>query len=102
MAVRARPLLLLLACLSVGCLTAPAQAATPAMTLEQAVAKVQDETGGKILSADPRQLGRRVEYRIKVLTPDGHVRIVVISSEAPRAGSGKNPAGNGAGNKEKH
>lgn len=72
------------------------------MTLEQAVAKVQDDTGGKILSADPRQLGRRVEYRIKVLTPDGHVRIVVISSEAPRTGSGKNPAGNGAGNKEKH
>jgi hypothetical protein len=104
MVVRTRPLQML-ACLSALCLAGLAQAATPAapaMTLEQAVAKVQDETGGKILSADPRQLGRRMEYRIKVLTPDGHVRIVVISSEAPRAGSGKNPAGNGAGNKEKH
>jgi|SRR5690348_18470418 hypothetical protein len=95
----------MLACLAALWLGGVAQAATPTeppMTLEQAVAKVQDETGGKILSADPRQLGRRVEYRIKVLTPDGHVRIVVISSEAPRTGSGKNPAGNGTGNKEKH
>lgn len=72
------------------------------LTLEEAVAKVQQETGGKILSADPRRLGRRTEYRIKVLTPEGHVRVIAISSDAPAAGAGKNPAGNGAGNKEKH
>ena len=80
----------MLACLAALWLGGVAQAATPTeppMTLEQAVAKVQDETGGKILSADPRQLGRRVEYRIKVLTPDGHVKVMVVSSE-----SGKNPA----------
>ena len=71
-------------------------------TLEEAVAQVQQDTGGKILSADPRRFGRRMEYRIKVLTPDGHVRTFAISSEAPRAGQGKNPAGNGPGNKEKH
>ena len=72
------------------------------MTLEDAVAKVQQDTGGKILSADPRQFGRRTEYRIKVLTPEGHVRTISISSDAPRAGTGKHPAGNGAGKKEKH
>jgi ABC-type uncharacterized transport system auxiliary subunit len=72
------------------------------LTLEEAVAKVQQETGGKILSADPRRLGRRTEYRIKVLTPEGHVRVIAISSDAPVGGAGKNPAGNGAGNKEKH
>jgi len=95
----------LLACLPALLLAVPAhalpQAKTP-MTLEEAVTRVQQDTGGKILSADPRQLGRRTEYRIKVLTPDGHVRVIVISSDAPRTGTGKNPAGNGAGNKEKH
>jgi len=96
---------LLLTCLPALLLAGPAHARpqdkTP-LTLEEAVAKVQQDTGGKILSADPRRLGRRTEYRIKVLTPDGHVRIIAISSDAPRRGPGKNPAGNGAGKKEKH
>ncbi|HET6807294.1 MAG TPA: hypothetical protein VFH59_17810 [Frateuria sp.] len=72
------------------------------MTLEEAVAKVQQDTGGKILSADPRKFGRRTEYRIKVLTPEGHVRTISITSDAPRAGTEKHPAGNGAGKKETH
>lgn len=96
---------LLLACLPALLLAAPVQAPAQeraSLTLEEAVAKVQQETGGKILSADPRRLGRRTEYRIKVLTPEGHVRVIAISSDAPAAGAGKNPAGNGAGNKEKH
>lgn len=96
---------LLLACLPALWLAGPAfaaQQAKPPLTLEEAVTRVQQDTGGRILSADPRQLGRRTEYRIKVLTPDGHVRVIVISSDAPRAGKGKNPAGNGAGKKEKH
>jgi hypothetical protein len=95
----------LLACLPALLLAVPAHALPQdkaVMTLEEAVTKVQQDTGGKILSADPRQLGRRTEYRIKVLTPDGHVRIIAISSDAPPTGKGKNPAGNGAGNKEKH
>ena len=95
----------LFACLPALLLVPPVHAAPqdkPSLTLEDAVTRVQQETGGKILSADPRRLGRRTEYRIKVLTPDGHVRIIAISSDAPRTGSGKNPAGNGAGNKEKH
>jgi hypothetical protein len=93
------------ACLLALCPPAFAQAAPQEkapMTLEEAVAKVQQDTGGKILSADPRQFGRRTEYRIKVLTPEGHVRTISISSDAPRAGMGKHPAGNGAGKKEKH
>jgi hypothetical protein len=96
---------LLLACLPALLLAAPAlawaQDKAP-LTLEEAVTRVQQDTGGKILSADPRRVGRRTEYRIKVLTPDGHVRTIAISSDAPRTGTDKNPAGNGAGNKEKH
>lgn len=77
-----------------------AQAGAPALTLEQAVTQVQQDTGGKVLSADPRRVGHHTEYRIKVLTPDGHVRVIVMTSENPEAV--KNPAGHGPGNKEKH
>ena len=66
---------------------ASAQSAAPKLTLDQAVSRVRTDTGGKVLSAEPRHIGRRSEYRIKVLTPAGHVRVVVVPSE-----SGKNSA----------
>ncbi len=51
----------------------------PAMTLEQAVQKVQRETGGKILSAGRLRLGRHeLLYRIKVLTPKGVVKVIQV------------------------
>ena len=83
-----------------------AQSPKPAVTLDQAVLQVQRDTGGKVLSAESRGIGRRVEYRIKVLTPDGHVKVMAISSEVSKnpasADSTKNPPGRNAGNKEKH
>jgi hypothetical protein len=86
--------------------TAAGQSVKPAVTLDQAVLKVQRDTGGKVLSAESRGIGRRVEYRIKVLTPDGHVKVMAISSEAsknpPSAQSTKNPPGRNTGSKEKH
>ncbi|MEO8810628.1 MAG: hypothetical protein ABI386_10315 [Rhodanobacter sp.] len=85
---------------------AVAQSVKPAVTLDQAVSKVQQETGGKVLSAESRGIGRRVEYRIKVLTPNGHVKVMAISSEAsknpPSTRSTKNPPARHAGSKEKH
>ncbi|HXD37758.1 MAG TPA: hypothetical protein VN624_13970 [Rhodanobacter sp.] len=85
---------------------AMAQSAKPAVTLDQAVLRVQQETGGKVLSAESRGVGRRLEYRIKVLTPNGHVKVMAISSEASKnpssAQSTKNPPGRNAGSKEKH
>ena len=82
-----------------------AQSADTRLTLDQAVAKVQSDTGGKVLSAEPRDIGRRREYRIKVLTPDGHVRVVVVMAEPgkhPKVGdsAGYSPADR-AGQKEK-
>ena len=78
------------------------------LTLDEAVSKVQRDTGGTILSAEPRNVGRNVEFRIKVLTPQGHVRVISVSADAGRppgpvtSQSTKNSAGNPAGNKEKH
>lgn len=97
---------LLLAALIPFASAATAQSVTPAVTLDQAVLRVQQETGGKVLSAESRGVGRRLEYRIKVLTPNGHVKVMAISSEASKnpgsAQSTKNPPGRNAGSKEKH
>ena len=76
------------------------------LSLDQAVEKVQHDTGGRVLSADRREFGRRTEYRIKVLTPGGYVRTLAIPAEPEKrpasTQSTKTPAGNGRGNKEKH
>jgi uncharacterized membrane protein YkoI len=49
-------------------------------SLQEAVEEVQRETGGRVLSADTVRAGPRELYRIKVLTPDGRVRVVTKSS----------------------
>ena len=89
-----------------------AQAPGPALTLEQAISQVQQQTGGKVLSAQTIGTMRRgrgaYEHRIRVLTPNGHVRVISVYSDAAKpanpgdADATKNPASNGDGNKEKH
>ncbi len=95
------PALLLWA--SIGVTTA---VSAQAVTLDQAVVQVQQDTGGKVLSAESRRIGRRLEYRIKVLTPQGHVKVMAVSSEAgknpPSTPSTKNPPTKNTGSKEKH
>jgi hypothetical protein len=87
-----------------------AQSGQPDVSMDQAVRNVQRETGGKVLSAEPHHMGRRTEYRIKVLTPQGHVRVMAIPSDASRGPmttpvftpSIKNPPGRNPGSKERH
>lgn len=91
--------------------TAGAQSSPPPQTglsLDQAVLQVQQRVGGKVLSAEPRRMDRKVEYRIKVLTPEGHVQIITVPSDAtmraPAAAQSptkKFPNG-GSNKKEKH
>ena len=50
------------------------------LTLEQAVERVQQGTGGRVL--DARDAGG--VYRVKVLTPRGEVRVVLVD---PRTGA---------------
>lgn len=100
----------ILALLICGVMTATAMASAqsiePVMTLDQAVLKVQQDTGGRVLSAEPHRVDRKLKYFIKVLKPDGHVQKLVVSSEAgknPAPGqSTKNPPAKRAGSKEKH
>lgn len=57
----------------------PVRAATP--TLKEAIARVERETAGKVLSAETRHAGKQTIYRIKVLTRDGKVKIVEVVAE---------------------
>ncbi len=51
------------------------------ISVQEAIAMVQHETSGKVLSAQTLRLGKRKIYRIKVLTPEGQVRIVQVRAE---------------------
>lgn len=50
------------------------------MTLEQATAKVRRQTGGRILSARVSHRNGHKVFRIKVLLPSGHIRIVTLKA----------------------
>lgn len=79
------------ACLAVSAAAAIAAAPPPplasrpevqvGLTLAQAVAQVQRQTAGEVLQASTRQRGQITEYRIKVLTPDGHVHVVSVRTK---------------------
>jgi uncharacterized membrane protein YkoI len=56
-------------------------AAARELTTQEAVAKVQQETSGKVLSVQTLMQGKRKVYRIKVLTADGQVRVVQVPAE---------------------
>jgi uncharacterized membrane protein YkoI len=51
------------------------------VTLNEAVQQVQRETGGRVLSADTIKQNGRMVHRIKVLTPSGQVRVVMIDAQ---------------------
>jgi hypothetical protein len=65
------------------------------MSLEGAVQQVQQQTDGRILAADSIPNGRNKLYRIKVLTPDGHVRVMQLRSNdsPPERGHKKDGSG---------
>lgn len=48
----------------------------------ESVRRAERETGGEVLRAEPMQRGGREVYRIKVLTPEGRVRVM---QDDPRA-----------------
>lgn len=75
---RPRAIRILLALLLGLGLASGAAQAQRAVNLQDAVERVQRETGGKILSAQTVKVGRTRLYRVKVLLPDGRVRVVQV------------------------
>lgn len=69
--------ILLAALLGLGLAVGDVQAQR-AVNLQDAVQRVQRETGGKILSAQTVKVGKTKLYRVKVLLPDGRVRVVQV------------------------
>jgi len=47
---------------------------------QKAAERAAAKTGGKVLAAEPDTVDGKPVYRVKVLTPDGHVRTVVIEA----------------------
>lgn len=48
------------------------------MTMKDAIAKVERETGAKVLSAETKRSGKQTTYRIKVLTRQGQVKVIEV------------------------
>lgn len=48
------------------------------ISLDQAAAIARSRTGGRVLSAETREVDGRLMYRIKILTPEGRVRSLYI------------------------
>jgi len=52
------------------------------ISLDEAVARVRRDTGGRVLSAEARENRGRTSYRIKVLLRDGSVRVVTVDAQS--------------------
>ena len=56
-------------------------------SLPDSVRRVERQTGGEVLRAEPMQRDGREVYRLKVLTSDGRVRVVQEDPSDPPAGN---------------
>jgi hypothetical protein len=50
------------------------------MSPDEAAARVRQQTGGRVLNVQSRSQDGTTVYMVKVLLPDGRVRVVTISS----------------------
>jgi hypothetical protein len=73
-----RPVLLLLAFVAMAPVHAQQAEAPPPTQRDDAGARVRqvERDGGRVLQAEPMQRGGRQVYRLKVLTPEGRVRVL--------------------------
>ena len=91
---RVRPLLCALLLATAGL------SAFAAVSREDAAAMAQQQTGGRVLSVELADAGGRQVWRVKVVTPRGDVRVVMIDAQQGDTGSGdgaRGPRGGGNG-----
>lgn len=65
--------------------------------LPESVRRVERQTGGEVLRAEPMQRDGREVYRLKVLTADGRVRVVQDDPDQAREPRRSGPKGKGKG-----
>lgn len=68
-------------------------------SLPDSVRRVERQTGGEVLRAEPMQRDGREVYRLKVLTADGRVR--VLQEDPKDASTGERPPKRGDRDKDK-
>jgi hypothetical protein len=68
--------------------------------LPASVRRVERQTGGEVLRAEPMQRDGREVYRLKVLTADGRVRVMQDDPDKPREQRQSEPKGKGKGKQE--
>jgi uncharacterized membrane protein YkoI len=56
-------------------------AARESVTLDEAVARVKKQTRGRILTAETTERKGKTVHRIKVLLPNGSVRVMYVDAE---------------------
>jgi uncharacterized membrane protein YkoI len=59
-------------------------AAWAAIGRDEAAAVAQRETGGRVLAVERAESGGRAVWRVKVLTPRGDVRVVLVDLDTGR------------------
>jgi hypothetical protein len=68
--------------------------------LPDSVRRVERQTGGEVLRAEPMQRDGREVYRLKVLTADGRVRVMQDDPDKPRERRQPEPKGKGKGKQD--
>ena len=85
---------------SVLCAALVALAGLPAwaaVSRDEAAMVAQRETGGRVLSVEQADVGGRPVWRVKVVTPRGDVRVVLVEMGNGGGGGGGGNAGNDGG-----
>ena len=83
-----RLVVLLIAVCGAGGAWADKPAARPDSKLPDSVRRVERQTGGEVIRAEPMQRDGREVYRMKVLTRDGRVRVVQDDPQAQQQPKG--------------
>ncbi|MFO1191597.1 MAG: PepSY domain-containing protein [Rhodoferax sp.] len=82
----AAPRLLASLALALGLWAGLAPPAWAELSREQAAAVAQRQTGGRVLSVERADSGRRPMWRVKVVTPRGEVRVVFVDASGSPGG----------------
>ena len=77
-----KPLLL---CLTLALLTALAAPAWAAISRDAAAATARQATGGRVLSVDRSESNGRAVWRVKVLTAQGEVKVLLLDAQTGQA-----------------
>ncbi|HEY0825660.1 MAG TPA: PepSY domain-containing protein [Ramlibacter sp.] len=68
-----------------------------AATRDEAAAVAQRETGGRVLAVELADTGGGAVWRVKVVTPRGEVRIIMVEVTGAGDGRGRGRGGDGDG-----